>query len=210
MLHLQRPGVALGLFAGILHEHVPAAPRAAPAQPFRLGGRGVHPDFLALARPAALLRLQHEAAAAVKIDAADLLAPGDIGRAHRALEDIIIGFARCAGGIGMGQVEKIGQLDQEQGIVRPLRTTFTTVPARDESFHRRGCVPVPHAATISVAALKGSDVLSEMAVCAAADAQSASIMNSVLSRYFGSIRLNSGCTSNALSSTSSSLSPARL
>ena len=113
----------------VSHAAVPrtAVPRFARLQP-ALG-------FLRKRRPrlgpvAALLGLQHEAAAAVQVDALG----GAVGQRHGLLEDIGVVGAVGRGRIGARDVEDVAQLGKEELVVGALGRAGG-LPARDEGVN---------------------------------------------------------------------------
>jgi hypothetical protein len=138
MFRGQGTGVLFGLFAGIAHQHVPAPLRAAATarEWLREAGQislfGWKRDFLGAAGFAALLGLEHEAAAFVEIDTpvtgfARLVVEGD-----GALEHVVVAVVAGGGGLGLRQVEQRTQLGQEQRKVGAFGTALIGKPARDE------------------------------------------------------------------------------
>jgi hypothetical protein len=119
MFRGQGTGVLFGLFARVAHQHVPAPLRtAATAREWlREAGQtsllGWKRDFLGAAGFAALLGLEHKAAALVEIDTpvtgfARLVVEGD-----GALEHVVVAMVASGGGLGLRQIQQRAQFGQE-------------------------------------------------------------------------------------------------
>ena len=157
VLRIERPGIALGLVAGVAHQHVPAPAGTPAAKHVRFGGRGRagrQGDLLALPGPAALLGLEDEAAALVEVDPADLAVAVQVAAADGALEHIVVGLAARPGGIGVRQVEQVGQLDEEHRIVGALGPAFAAAPPRNERVDARRVVPLTHGSGLRPAGVR--------------------------------------------------------
>ena len=139
MLDRQGAGILLGLFARAAHQDVPLARAGRGAclvgQQARkhrpLGRKRFRAQSLA-----ALLGLQHEAAALVEVDPAApvlLLA----GQDDRTLEDIVVAGAGGMGGVGRGDPDDRTQLGQEQRVIGALGPAFARLPTPDERLDRR-------------------------------------------------------------------------
>ena len=125
----QQARIALALRAGVHHQCVPGAADGSAPELVGCEGEAHLPlDLLgAILDLPRLLGLQHEAIALVEVHApsGDGAVAGDF--LHRALEDVIV-LAGMARRIRPGQVQRIAELAQEHGVIRPLLPAVPPLP----------------------------------------------------------------------------------
>lgn len=133
----ERLGVVLRLAPGVDHEDVPGARGRAAAvrgRLLRLGLEEIALLGLLGAGPAALLRLEDEAAALVEVDSSARCRAVQLAEGHPALEDIGVGVRVVRGGLRTRHAQRVAEFGQEQRVVGALLPAVSGRPMGHEGL----------------------------------------------------------------------------